>query len=344
MSDLKDGKSKFTLAILDSKQFEKDSKSIKGPHGIVTIAKWIQNDGDMKTTQKVAEKKIHYKYPRTNDLMMHQKENEKDNTDIILDEINEIKEKLKQCDGDIPKLLNSFRKRNFFLRVITSYASLTHRNLIELHGVFSDTNYVYIITECGETNFRDLIKKEKNNPSAKDGSFWLNVIMQIAYGLKHLHDNGLLFRNVNDRNVLIREDMSVFLSDYGFEKNTNQDEEYVESEKEIDVSDIRWSSPETLCDNTKTKATDIYGLSMFMYEVLTKNIPFHNLNRDEYVLFRAYKGERPNIPDESGLEWQFREEFIKLMKRCWNQTDTDRPDIDEVIKQLESMKTKIVKE
>jgi len=80
-----------------------------------------------------------------------------------------------------------------------------------------------------------------------------------------------------------------------------------------------------------TKASDIYAFAMLMIEVFTGKIPFNNKKNDSSVIFSVLGGKRPEMP--SFLE---KNECLEaLVKRCWDQDPSKRPNANEVYTDLE---------
>ena len=61
-------------------------------------------------------------------------------------------------------------------------------------------------------------------------------------------------------------------------------------------------------------------------KILTGNIPYHRLFRDEQVIYAIWKGARPDRSDQKAVtngRWKF-------IERCWS-VDEARPLSDEIV-------------
>ncbi|RIB11672.1 kinase-like domain-containing protein [Gigaspora rosea] len=84
----------------------------------------------------------------------------------------------------------------------------------------------------------------------------------------------------------------------------------------------------SLCNFTYTLESDIYSLSVILWEISSGHMPFKNMKYEEIVI-HVLKGERENPIENMPLE------YIKLYKRGWNENSTDRPEVNDILEVLE---------
>lgn len=105
---------------------------------------------------------------------------------------------------------------------------------------------------------------------------------------------------------------------------------------------VRWQAPELIdIENDEvvanTEASDVYAWSCVCYEIFTGNVPFANLQLDATVLLKVKSGAQPARPQDSSHSWHdwgLTEDIWLLMQHCWSADPTERPKIEDVIKQL----------
>ena len=104
-----------------------------------------------------------------------------------------------------------------------------------------------------------------------------------------------------------------------------------------------WQAPELLDGPKKiTPKADVYSFGMVMYEFLTMDRPFmgfpgwRDIDRGHFgtdlVAIWAMQGHRPSIPASCPPAW------AALMRECWSQKPSDRPDFREVAQRLKAIK------
>ncbi|KAG0625310.1 hypothetical protein M758_2G044400 [Ceratodon purpureus] len=168
----------------------------------------------------------------------------------------------------------------------------------------------------------------------------LLIMLEIAVGMKELHANGILHRDLKAANVLFRSDpqtiiaknyIPIYLVDTvciiaDFESCEGvmgtgfwRAPEVLKAIKNKMVD--RWTNPEIW-----TKKVDVYGYAMTCYEVLSGCIPF--ANRKVYDFSGVIEGERPPLPDYVDCELQ------ELLGKCWHSEPTMRPSFDEIEDEL----------
>ena len=60
-------------------------------------------------------------------------------------------------------------------------------------------------------------------------------------------------------------------------------------------------------------------MGMIMWELTTGCKPFANVDHDTNLIYKIIDGERPKITDDTP------EDFVNLMKKCWNTDPKKRP-------------------
>ncbi|CAG8471623.1 463_t:CDS:2 [Acaulospora morrowiae] len=88
-------------------------------------------------------------------------------------------------------------------------------------------------------------------------------------------------------------------------------------------------APEVLRGEKFTKAADIYGFGMIMFEIISGEPPFIDREYDVHLALALCGGERPPIPKYAP------EPYIKLMNQCWNPIPTNRPTANELYEEFQ---------
>lgn len=147
---------------------------------------------------------------------------------------------------------------------------LKHPNIVKYHGfVKTDTSLNVFLEFCTGGSLRQLYKQTKHGLSE---SLIISYVRQILQGLSYLHEQGVVHRDVKAANVLLTEDSSVKLADFGVATK-------VTSQHQTVVGTPNWMAPETVLGGEGLcTASDIWSLGATIIELLTKNPPYHNLN------------------------------------------------------------------
>ncbi len=74
---------------------------------------------------------------------------------------------------------------------------------------------------------------------------------------------------------------------------------------------------------------DVYSFALMMWELVTNELPFKDLDQMGLLMKVGLQGERPNLPAPDS---RCSSELINLIKMCWDQDPTKRPQFEEVTK------------
>ena len=99
-----------------------------------------------------------------------------------------------------------------FTREIRALSSLSHPKLVRAVDAGNDGNVNYLVTEyVPGADLRKLVRR--NGPLSMEAA--ANIISQVAEGLQHAHQQGIVHRDVKPGNVLVTPEGDAKLSDLG---------------------------------------------------------------------------------------------------------------------------------
>ncbi|RIA88847.1 kinase-like domain-containing protein, partial [Glomus cerebriforme] len=153
----------------------------------------------------------------------------------------------------------------------------------------------------------------------------LQLLKNIILGLKTIHESNLVHCDLHDGNILISENYETYIIDLGLCKPINDSDS---SDKTYGV--VPYMAPEVLRNRPYTSASDIYSLSMIMWEFTSGIPPYNNKAHDYDLILSICEGKRPEIIND------IPKCYIALMERCWNSDPVKRPtimDLENIISQ-----------
>ncbi|KAK1559849.1 hypothetical protein Q3G72_019061 [Acer saccharum] len=171
---------------------------------------------------------------------------------------------------------------------ISLLSRFEHENIVRYHGTDKDEKKLYIFLELvTKGSLLSLYQKYQLRDSQVSV-----YTRQILNGLKYLHDQNVVHRDIKCANILVDASGSVKLADFGLAKATKTNDD-VKSSK----GTAFWMAPEVV--NLKGRgyglAADIWSLGCTVLEMLTQQPPYSHLEGMQ-ALFRIGKGEPPPVP------------------------------------------------
>lgn len=166
-----------------------------------------------------------------------------------------------------------------FFKEAEIIALADHPNIVKLYGHGKWEKGLYIAMEYIKgTSLKNVILHQ----SLKEKQA-LEIIMQIASALCHLHTHSIIHRDLKPENILITPEHSIKVIDFGIAQMLNfKSSERITQENHLMGTPI-YMSPEQKDSPSKASfPTDIYSLGIIAYELLTNKL-CHGLIQLEHI-------------------------------------------------------------
>ena len=184
-----------------------------------------------------------------------------------------------------------------FQRKASAITNLSHPNIVEVYDVGETNKKNYIVMEYvpGKT-LKQLIKQR----GAINTTEAINIMKQLVSATAHAHHNDIIHRDIKSQNVLIKDDGTVKLSDFGIASTGDSNQQLTQTDTVM--GSVHYLAPELARGKPATVQSDIYSLGIVFFEMLTGDVPFHadtavqialKHMHDDIPSVRAFN---PNIP------------------------------------------------
>jgi len=154
-----------------------------------------------------------------------------------------------------------------FLREAKIAAKLHHRHVVGIHDVGRDGDYHYMAMEYlggGPVLHKDGVPHEE--------AFALRVIREIATALDYAHKKGFVHRDVKPDNILLRDDGSSALTDFGIARALDPAAKMTQTGAVVGTP--HYMSPEQARGKSIDGRSDLYSLGIVLYELLVGRVPY----------------------------------------------------------------------
>jgi len=175
-----------------------------------------------------------------------------------------------------------------------------HRNVVEIEACTPSEMGTGILMPFYPANLRAFMNGQKEMTGV------MSKAMQIAEGLRHLHEHGILHLDLKPENILLAVDGTAALSDFGLSRVVERPALKENPSLKIAMPTISgtllYMAPEQLLATVVSVKTDVFAFGVFLYEGVTGHLPFSGETVQEYargVLFspaRFSMAERLRIP------------------------------------------------
>eukprot|EP01123_Difflugia_compressa_P010990 TRINITY_DN4189_c0_g1_i1.p1 TRINITY_DN4189_c0_g1~~TRINITY_DN4189_c0_g1_i1.p1 ORF type:complete len:664 (-),score=101.48 TRINITY_DN4189_c0_g1_i1:86-1891(-) len=188
--------------------------------------------------------------------------------------------------------------------------------VVDVFGYTNDRNFVTIVMEyMAKGDLFNILHKKMEPLSILQR---LRMARHVALGLTLLHQHNVIHRDVKSLNILVTEDYSCKLTDFGCAKAINNRSVL----NTVNSGTPLWMAPEVKSGNYSFSA-DIYSVGLVFYELFEKKLPSWDDVRKIIVLptqFQSYPMVNP----------------------CVNPNPERRPTAAQVVKALDNMIVGIV--
>ena len=142
----------------------------------------------------------------------------------------------------------------------------------------------------------------------------IDYAAQVALGLAHAHEQGIVHRDIKPSNILITDDRKIKVLDLGLGVLMEADDAATFATADgIAVGTVDYMSPEQACGREVDGRSDLYGLGCSMYHLITGKLPFPGVSPIERLGKRISGRHVPITEHVPDLPSQFVRVLDKLL-------------------------------
>lgn len=178
-----------------------------------------------------------------------------------------------------------FRRR--FKNESKAIAVLSHPNIVKVFDVSFGDRLQYIVMEYIEgITLKEYIEQQM----IINWKETVHFVSQILLALQHAHDKGIVHRDIKPQNIMLLQDGTIKVTDFGIARFSRSDTRTMSEEA---IGSVHYISPEQARGEITDDKADIYSVGVMMYEMLTGQLPFQSDNAVSIAIMQLQQEAKP---------------------------------------------------
>lgn len=193
-------------------------------------------------------------------------------------------------------------------------------NIVKYYESFKFDGFLWLVVELMQGNLTDLIVHCGGKMPESIISY---ILREVLIGIKDMHDEYRIHRDIKSDNILISLDGSVKLADFGYATQLTKEQDMRHST----VGTPSWMAPELIVGLDYGVNVDIWSLGIVAIEIINGEPPYLRENTMKALYLIATKLP-PKVPNNG----QWSESFMNFVERCLNKDPDCRANCKELLR------------
>ncbi len=217
-----------------------------------------------------------------------------------------------------------------FLNEGRAISVLDHPNIVKVYDISVTDKVYYIVMEYIDgITLKEYIEQRGEPLTYREA---VHFTSQTLLALQHAHVKGIVHRDIKPQNIMIMEDGSIRVTDFGIARMARSE---VHTDGDQAIGSVHYISPEQAQGAQTDQRADIYSLGIMMYEMLTGRLPFE----DENAVAIAVKQISDSAPPITKVNPSVPKGIAEIAQKAINKNPTDRyNDALDMLRDIEEFK------
>ncbi|KAA6338404.1 MAG: putative Cytokinesis protein sepH, partial [Streblomastix strix] len=131
-----------------------------------------------------------------------------------------------------------------------------------------DVKLCMILEYCVRGDFRNIIDEFQQLPQSEKLMRGWEYTAQITRALDHLHSHNVMHRDLKPANILVNQDGTIRLGDFGLSREMNEDYYLTIAGTKV------YMAPEVHLLKRMNKSSDMFSLGVIIFQLITGHHPY----------------------------------------------------------------------
>jgi eukaryotic-like serine/threonine-protein kinase len=194
-------------------------------------------------------------------------------------------------------------RRDRFAAEQRTLAQLNHPSIAALHdaGTLAEGTPWFVMEYVEGTPITEYCRKHECDVKER-----LRLFRAVCEAVQHAHSHLVVHRDLKPSNILVREDGSVKLLDFGISKQLDSFDALAEQTRTaVRLMTPAYASPEQIRGDPVGVHTDVYSLGVVLYELLVGRLPFDLSGRSPGEAEKIILEREPERPSAAARRMEY---------------------------------------
>jgi len=205
--------------------------------------------------------------------------------------------------------------------------------VVQFHCSFVNEETLWIVMDLQEGSVRDVLKC-KYNQGIDDEVIIATIIYQTLHGIKFLHEQNMIHRDIKAGNILFNKEGNIKLADFGVSAILASNDE----KRQTMVGTWHWMAPEVIdpgdCGGYDFKA-DIWSLGITCIELAYGVAPYSEVKPPQVIIYIMQNEpptlDVPHVPPSPSISKSYSNNFKEFVAKCLKRDPKERPTAERML-------------